>query len=80
MAEAAARGMEARRYYAPALSTLPDVDRLGPCPVAEDLAARMCCVPVYADASATEEGEMVAVFEAAADAAMGSGSARPCFT
>jgi dTDP-4-amino-4,6-dideoxygalactose transaminase len=70
VAEAAARGMETRRYYAPALSTLPDVDRLGPCPVAEDLSARMCCVPVYSHATETEAREMVAVFAAALAAAV----------
>jgi len=78
--EAAARGMETRRYYAPALSILPDVERLGPCPVAEDLAARMCCVPVYSDATETEAGEMVAVFQAALAAALAPpsrGTTRP---
>lgn len=70
VAEAEARGMETRRYYAPALSCLPDVDRLGPCPVAEDLAARMCCAPVYADATAAEEAEMAGVFRAALGAAL----------
>lgn len=70
VAEAADRGMETRRYYAPALSCLPDVDRLGPCPVAEDLATRMCCAPVYADATAEEETEMAGVFRAALAAAV----------
>jgi dTDP-4-amino-4,6-dideoxygalactose transaminase len=80
VAEAAARGMETRRYYAPALSTLPEVDRLGPCPVAEDLSARMCCVPVYSNASDTEACEMVAVFGAAITAALAlntTATARP---
>lgn len=66
---AAGRGMETRRYYVPALSTLPDVDRLGPCPVAEDLASRMCCAPIYADASAVEVEELDGIFEAALAAA-----------
>ncbi|MFM8414434.1 MAG: DegT/DnrJ/EryC1/StrS family aminotransferase [Planctomycetota bacterium] len=70
VAEAAARGMEIRRYYAPALSFMPDVDRLGPCPVAEDLATRMCCAPVYADATAEEEAEMAGVFRASLAAAI----------
>ena len=80
VAESAARGMETRRYYAPALSSLPDVERLGPCPVAEGLAARMCCVPVYSSATEPEAAEMVAVFEAALAAALASparGTARP---
>lgn len=69
-AEAAARGMETRRYYVPALSSLPDVDRLGPCPVAEDLSTRMCCVPVYSDASAAESAELAAIFQASIVAAL----------
>ena len=69
--EAAARGMETRRYYVPALSTLDDVDRLGPCPVAEDLAGRMCCVPVYADATAEETEALAAVLAASLEAAIG---------
>lgn len=80
VAEAAARGMETRRYYAPALSTMPEVERLGPCPVAEDLAQRICCVPVYSDATETEAQEMAAVFEAAiasAVAPLPHGTARP---
>jgi dTDP-4-amino-4,6-dideoxygalactose transaminase len=63
-------GMEIRRYYAPALSCMPEVDRLGPCPVAESLAKRMCCVPVYADATQEEEVEMAEVFQRALAAAM----------
>jgi len=71
IAEAAARGVETRRYYVPALSTLDDVDRLGPCPVAEDLAGRMCCVPVYADATARETEDLVGVLAASLEAAIG---------
>jgi len=69
-AAAAARGMETRRYYVPSLSTLDDVDRVGPCPVSEELSARMCCVPVYADADAGEEEAMLAVVEQALAAAV----------
>lgn len=64
-AAAEARGMETRQYYVPALSTCVEVDRLGPCPVAEDLAKRMCCVPVYSDATAIESDELLAIFQAA---------------
>lgn len=71
IAEAAARGMETRRYYVPALSLLTDVDRLGPCPVAEDLAGRMCCAPVYADATAAETETLSAVLAASLGAALG---------
>ncbi len=55
---ARARGMEVRRYYRPALSTLPAFHG-AQCPVSEDLAERMICLPVYADASPSEAAEMV---------------------
>jgi dTDP-4-amino-4,6-dideoxygalactose transaminase len=58
------RGMEIRRYYAPSLSRFRDVPRLGECPVSEDLAGRMCCVPVYPDAGDGEIDEMVSIVEA----------------
>jgi dTDP-4-amino-4,6-dideoxygalactose transaminase len=62
-AETRGRGMEIRRYYAPSLSRLSDVPRLHECPVSEDLAARMCCVPVYPDATDAEIDEMVSIVE-----------------
>jgi len=71
-AAAAARGMETRRYYVPALSSLSDVERLGPCPVAEDLATRICCLPVYADATPAEITELTAVLDASLAAALGT--------
>lgn len=72
VAEAAARGMETRRYYTLSLSTMPEVERFEPCPVAEDLATRMCCVPVYSDATETEAREMADIFRAAIAAASAS--------
>lgn len=59
------RGMEIRRYYTPSLSRYHGVERVHACPVSEDLAGRMCCVPVYSDATAGEIDEMVAIVEAA---------------
>jgi dTDP-4-amino-4,6-dideoxygalactose transaminase len=56
--------MEIRRYYAPSLSRLRDVPRLGECTVSEDLAGRMCCVPVYPDASDGEIDELVSIVDA----------------
>jgi dTDP-4-amino-4,6-dideoxygalactose transaminase len=70
-AAALARGMETRRYYVPSLSSLADVDRLGPCPVAEDLATRICCAPIYADASESETAELTAIFASSLAAALG---------
>jgi len=45
---AAAEGVELRRYYRPSLSRWPETQRFGACPVAEDLAERMCVLPVRA--------------------------------
>ncbi len=70
IAAAEARGMQTKQYYVPALSALADVDRLGPCPVAESLAERMCCVPVYSDATVEDIEELVAILGAALAAAL----------
>ena len=69
---AAALGMETRRYYHPSLSILPDVEQVGPCPVSEDLSKRMCCIPVYADASQDEMDEIVSIAAQAARVALGA--------
>jgi len=45
---AAEAGMEIRRYYGPSLSRWPQTQCVGPCPVAEDLAERVCALPVRA--------------------------------
>jgi len=70
-AETRTRGMEIRRYYAPSLSRFRDLPRFGECPVSEDLAGRMCCVPVYPDATDGEIDEMVSIVEASLRAALG---------
>ncbi|MGH6836073.1 MAG: DegT/DnrJ/EryC1/StrS family aminotransferase [Methylocella sp.] len=43
---AAAAGVEIRRYYRPSLSRWPETRRFEACPVAEDIADRMCALPV----------------------------------
>ncbi len=50
------RDVEVRRYYAPALhrTTAFAACECGPLPVAEDLAARMVCLPVHTDMSEDE--------------------------
>lgn len=68
---AASLGVETRRYYDPSLSILSDVERVGPCPASEDLARRMCCVPVYADTTEAEGEELVSIVRRAAEAALG---------
>jgi dTDP-4-amino-4,6-dideoxygalactose transaminase len=57
-------GLETRRYYKPALSRLPDLTRLHPCPVSEDLAARMICLPIYS----THQNERTEVVSLGRDA------------
>lgn len=57
-ARAAELGVETRRYYRPALSTLRVLAPLHPCPVAERLAERMICLPVYST-SVEERSEIV---------------------
>ncbi|MBL8011601.1 MAG: DegT/DnrJ/EryC1/StrS family aminotransferase [Flavobacteriales bacterium] len=44
-------GVMPRRYFYPALNTLPYVNRSGGCPVAEDVARRVLCLPLYHDLS-----------------------------
>jgi dTDP-4-amino-4,6-dideoxygalactose transaminase len=38
-----------RRYFFPALNTLPYLEQYQPCPVAESLAPRVLCLPLYAE-------------------------------
>jgi dTDP-4-amino-4,6-dideoxygalactose transaminase len=45
---AATAGVEIRRYYRPSLSRWPETRCFEACPVAEDLADRMCVLPVRA--------------------------------
>ena len=58
-------GMEIRRYYRPSLSSHFAVERVTECPVSEDLSQRMCCVPVYSNASESEADEVVAIVSSA---------------
>ena len=58
---AAARGMEILRYYRPSLADWPHVTLAHPCPNAEWLSERMCCLPIYGDASTDEHDEIIAI-------------------
>ena len=58
-------GLEIRRYYRPSLSSHFAVERVTECPVSEDLSQRMCCVPVYSNASESEADEVVAIVSSA---------------
>jgi dTDP-4-amino-4,6-dideoxygalactose transaminase len=58
---AATAGVEIRRYYRPSLSLWPGVRCVEACPVAEDLAERMCVLPVRALPADGERDEMIAL-------------------
>lgn len=45
----AQRGVVPRRYFYPALNTLPYLDKAAACPIAEDISLRVACLPLYAD-------------------------------
>ena len=64
-AETLSRQMEIRRYYSPSLTHCTDARRFHECPVSEGLAARMCCLPIYPDASDREMDGMMSVVDAA---------------
>jgi dTDP-4-amino-4,6-dideoxygalactose transaminase len=58
--KAKARGIELRRYFYPALNTLNYVDHT-PCPIAEEMAPRICCLPLYHDMTTEEQTEVLAI-------------------
>lgn len=64
------RGLEARRYYRPSLTQWGGIAAVDDCPVSEDLAERMVCLPIYSDASAPEITEMHGVVDASLAAAL----------
>jgi dTDP-4-amino-4,6-dideoxygalactose transaminase len=45
----AADNIYPRRYFYPSLNTLPYVAQAGECPVSEDIARRIMCLPLYTD-------------------------------
>jgi dTDP-4-amino-4,6-dideoxygalactose transaminase len=55
---AAATGVEIRRYYSPSLSRWPNTRCFERCPVAEDLSGRMCALPVRALGSSSDAGKL----------------------
>jgi dTDP-4-amino-4,6-dideoxygalactose transaminase len=61
--DAANLGLEIRRYYRPSLSIWPGVELAHACPIAENLSERMCCLPVYSDASPVERADMAGIVE-----------------
>lgn len=60
---AAERGLEIRRNYRPSLSKWPQVELWRHCPNAEWLSERMCGLPVYCDAPASERHEIMNIVD-----------------
>ena len=57
-------GAQFRRYYHPSLSQgFRGAPPARPTPVADELADRMLCLPVYADAADQEIEELIGIFE-----------------
>jgi dTDP-4-amino-4,6-dideoxygalactose transaminase len=54
-AELEKEGIGTRRYFYPSLNTLPYLSSTQPCPVAEDIASRVLCLPLYPDLSDEEQ-------------------------
>lgn len=52
-----------RRYFYPALNTLPFVKQKQSLPVVEDLTTRILCLPMYGDLSRTKQEEIVTIIE-----------------
>ena len=50
-----------RRYFYPALNTLPYLPRHQPCPVAESVAKRALCLPLYRELSETDVERICAI-------------------
>jgi dTDP-4-amino-4,6-dideoxygalactose transaminase len=53
-------GVVPRRYFYPALSKLPYLQGAAPCPIAEDLAPRVLCLPLYHDLADADIDAIVA--------------------
>jgi len=68
---AAAVGVEIRRYYRPSLSRWPDTRCFAVCSVAEDLADRMCVLPVRNLNAGPDDTQIVDLVEGALDRVMG---------
>jgi dTDP-4-amino-4,6-dideoxygalactose transaminase len=70
IASAAARGLELRRYYRPSLSRWPRIRLVGDCRVSEDLADRMCVLPVRSNPDGSEADEIINIAVGAMRAAV----------
>jgi dTDP-4-amino-4,6-dideoxygalactose transaminase len=67
---AAMAGVELRRYYRPSLSRWPATQCFDACPIAEDLADRVCVLPVRAITAAPEANQIANLVLDALDRAL----------
>jgi dTDP-4-amino-4,6-dideoxygalactose transaminase len=67
---AAEVGVEIRRYYRPSLSRWPETATCGACPVAEDLADRMCVLPVRAQMPGADSDALAEIVVRALDSVL----------
>jgi dTDP-4-amino-4,6-dideoxygalactose transaminase len=56
-----AEDISARRYFYPSLNTLPFLKTTQPCPVSEDIALRVLCLPLYPELDEADLNRIVAV-------------------
>lgn len=50
-----------RRYFYPSLNTLPFLSHTNPCPVSEDIALRVLCLPLYPGLSTEDVNNIVSI-------------------
>lgn len=55
------QGVMPRRYFYPSLNTLPFLKTYQPCPVSEDIALRVLCLPLYPGLSETDADRIAGI-------------------
>lgn len=56
-----------RRYFYPSLNKLPYLQEVQPCPVSEDIASRVVCLPLYAGLAAADVARICSTINAVVD-------------
>lgn len=58
-----ASGIQTRRYFHPSLNTVPGLGQNGKCPVSEDIASRILCLPMYTSLNKSDQLKVVKEFK-----------------
>jgi dTDP-4-amino-4,6-dideoxygalactose transaminase len=66
-------GLETRRYYFPPLHTYPLFGHTTRLPVAEDVAARALCLPIYSDMRSDETSTIIEILSRHYESLMAEG-------